>query len=441
MKFDFVIGNPPYIKEDFNRAAFDGFRETSPYYMGKMDLWYGFACHSIDMLSSFGHLCFIAQNNWTTSAGAKKLRNTVIKKTKILQLIDFNEYMVFGESASIQTMIMLFQRNTIEEHYFFDHRSLLPGANKSDMIDILSRVNNSNCSLQYPQLIRESYVDSFLTFSKQDALLNKIASGKYFLRDDEATNGIHPHYDFVNNKINRKHPDFPVGTGIFGLSNNERNSLNLSSSETKLVKPYFTSEQVHRYYTSPKNNLWIIYTTSDFKNPDSMDDYPHLKAHLDRFQTVISSCNKPYGLHRSRKEEFFKGEKIVALRKCVGLPVFSYSDFDCYVSATFYVIKTERWDMKFLTGILNSRLIRFWLKNRGKMQGENFQLDKEPIGMIPLPGPNVSQIAISELVSDIIKGKNASSAFDSTALERKIDSLVYEVYGLSSEEIAIIESI
>ena len=58
--FDIVIGNPPYVKEYVNRHAFDGFRETSPYYMGKMDLWYGFACHGIDLLCQSGHLCFIA---------------------------------------------------------------------------------------------------------------------------------------------------------------------------------------------------------------------------------------------------------------------------------------------------------------------------------------------------------------------------------------------
>ena len=439
--FDIVIGNPPYIKEDFNRQAFDGFRELSPYYMGKMDLWYGFACHGINMLSSDGHLCFIAQNNWTTSSGAKILRNHVIEKTKILQLLDFNDYMVFGESASIQTMIMLFSNDTISDNYQFDHRVLLHGAQKKDMVDLLYNRANPLCSYRKPSIIRESYKNSFLTFSPQDDLLNRIAAGKVYLTEDEATNGIHPHYDFVNNKINRNHPEFPVGTGIFGLSESEKESLSLSDNEKALIKPYFTSEQVHRFYTSPKNTLWIIYTTSDYKNPHSMDSYPHLKQHLDRFQDVISSCNKPYGLHRSRKEEFFNGEKIVALRKCVGRPLFSYSDFDCYVSATFYVIKTERWDMKFLTGILNSQLIKFWLKNKGKMQGENYQLDKEPLEMIPLPNPSVSQKEISDLVGQIVECKMRDPSFDSTALERHIDKLVYEIYGLSKDDITIVESV
>ena len=119
--FDIVIGNPPYVKEYTNRHAFDGFRETSPYYLGKMDLWSGFACHSIDFLSIGGILCFIAQNNWTTSAGAKKMRNKVLADCQIKQLLDFNTYMVF-EDADIQTMIMLLERNKNTDNYSFDHR-------------------------------------------------------------------------------------------------------------------------------------------------------------------------------------------------------------------------------------------------------------------------------------------------------------------------------
>ena len=107
--FDIVIGNPPYIKEYVSRHSFDGFREFSPYYMGKMDLWYGFTCHGMDLLKSNGMLCFIAQNNWTTNAGAKKMRDKIVKEAQILELLDFNTYMVF-ENAEIQTMIMLFKK-------------------------------------------------------------------------------------------------------------------------------------------------------------------------------------------------------------------------------------------------------------------------------------------------------------------------------------------
>jgi adenine-specific DNA-methyltransferase len=107
--FDIVIGNPPYIKEYTNRKAFDGLRD-SPYYQGKMDIWYFFACKGIDFLKDKGILTFIAQNNWVTNYGASKMRNKVVEECKILQLLDFGSYFIFG-SSDIQTMIMIFQKN------------------------------------------------------------------------------------------------------------------------------------------------------------------------------------------------------------------------------------------------------------------------------------------------------------------------------------------
>lgn len=59
--------------------------------------------------------------------------------------------------------------------------------------------------------------------------------------------------------------------------------------------------------------------------------------------------------------------------------------------------------MKYLTGLLNSKLIEFWLKNKGKMQGANYQLDKEPLQQIPIAVPAVNiQKLIATLVDYII---------------------------------------
>lgn len=118
--------------------------------------------------------------------------------------------------------------------------------------------------------------------------------------------------------------------------------------------------------------------------------YPNLKKHLEQFNKIITSDNRPYGLHRARNEKFFKGEKIISLRKCIE-PSFTYTDFPCYVSQTFNVIKTDRVNLLYLTALLNSRLVRFWLKHRGKMQGQNFQVDKEPLLAIPLCVPEKSE--------------------------------------------------
>lgn len=438
--FDIVIGNPPYVKEYVNRHTFDGFRETSPYYIGKMDLWYGFACHGIDLLCQGGHLCFIAQNNWTTSAGAKKMRNKIVEDARIRQILDFKSYMVF-ENANIQTMIMLFEKNQIADNYGFDYRILMEGATKEDMLALL---NMQICRTIYrtQTFSRSNYANSTFTFLDNTLIFNKISEGKVYLQNNEVTQGIVFPQDFLNEKGAAKLENrFPIGSGIFGLSYDEMNKLNLTDSEKSVIKPYFSTEQIGRYYTIPSNSKWLIYTDSSFKRANSMDDYPHIKSHLDQFIDIFTSDNKPYGLHRCRKEKFFQGEKIISLRKCVERPCFSYSDFDCYVAQTFFSIKTLRWDMKFLTGVLNSKLVAFWLRHKGKMQGSNYQVDKEPLLGIPLPLIDLSlQQPIIGLVEEILSKKKLNPQSDISDLENEIDSLVYSLYGLSEDEIKIVES-
>ncbi|WP_275086650.1 TaqI-like C-terminal specificity domain-containing protein, partial [Helicobacter pylori] len=235
------------------------------------------------------------------------------------------------------------------------------------------------------------------------------------------------------------------GEGIFVLSEAEKNNLKLSQKEMKLLKPSYETAEIMKYLTLSQNQHWIIYTDSSFKNPKSMDDYPNLKKHLDRFKEVITSDNKPYGLHRARDERFFTGNpRIIVLRKCAKEPIFSYVNFDCYVSATFYIIKTKRFDSKFLVGLLNSLLIRFWLKHRGKVQGNNYQIDKEPLMNIPLikitksNKPTADKIIV--LVDKILQIKEKDPKANTQGLEKEIDALVYQLYNLTDEEIKTIEN-
>ena len=453
--FDIIIANPPYIKEGrMSKTFFEPYKD-SPYYKGKMDIWYLFACNGLDLLNPNGVLCFIATNNWTTSFGASKLRDKVIKETRICNIVDFGAVMMF-ESASIQTMIMMFQKDKNTDDYTFDYRKLTAyKATEKEAIAILapSYKTYDQAECYTPTIRRVNFYGKNITFSQSDDILDKIYNVKnnIFLFEEELTNGIHPHYDFINKKLSEKY-GFPIGDGIFGLSKSEIDGLDLSEDEVKLIKPYYNSSDNVARYTVGATDINIIYTPSTFKNPHSMDSYPHLKAHLDKFKDVISSDNKPYGLHRARVESFFIGEKIVALRKCAGKPVFAYANGLNYMSATFYVIKTNRVNMKYLTGLLNSKLIEFWLKNKGKMQGANYQLDKEPLQQIPIAVPAVNiQKLIATLVdyiilicstkdslSELVSNETIASFF-----EKIIDGCVYELYfeeHMKEQEINIIDS-
>ncbi|EAI8736264.1 class I SAM-dependent DNA methyltransferase [Campylobacter coli] len=446
--FDLIIGNPPYIKEAENKELFTNTKKLRTY-QGKMDIWYHFVGRGFDILKNNGYLAFIATNNWVTNSGAKKLRNIVLEESQILSLVDFSSFMVF-DSASIQTMIMSFQKTKPPKNYEFHFAKITTQTPiYEDVINLLKNEKTQNNEILKINLTPKKFIDKTLNFTKSDyeELFNKIQKyGKFYLEEKEVANGIHPHYDFINNRINSNHNfAFKIGQGIFGLSEEEKEKLKLTKLENNLVKPYYDTQNFLKFFFKKNNHQWLIYTNSSFKNPNSMDDYPNLKKHLDKFQNVITSDNKPYGLHRARDEKFFTGSpRIVALRKCVGEPKFSYVDFDCYVSATFYVIKTQRINVKYLTAILNSKLIAFWLKHKGKMQGNNYQIDKEPLLNIPIVDTNSKNKKLADelinLVDEILKAKEQDKNANTQELENKINSLVYKLYNLTEEEIKIIEN-
>ncbi|HEG8482297.1 TPA: class I SAM-dependent DNA methyltransferase [Campylobacter jejuni] len=445
--FDLIIGNPPYIKENDNKDLFTNTKKLRTY-QGKMDIWYHFVGRGFDILKNNGYLAFIATNNWVTNSGAKKLRNIVLEESQILSLVDFSSFMVF-DSASIQTMIMQFQKIKPPKNYEFHFAKITTQTPiYEDVINLLKNEKTQNNEILSINLTPKKFIDKTLNFTKSDyeELFNKIQKyGKFYLEEREVAQGIvYPQENINKKSLEILGNNFYLGQGIQKLTNEEVENLNLLKNEKILLKPIFESDNIQKYFVKRYNYFWVIYTNSSFKNPNSMDDYPNLKKHLDKFQNVITSDNKPYGLHRARDEKFFTGSpRIVALRKCVGEPKFSYVDFDCYVSATFYVIKTQRINVKYLTAILNSKLIAFWLKHKGKMQGNNYQIDKEPLLNIPIVTINSKNQKIADelinLVDEILKVKEQDKNANTQELENKINSLVYKLYNLTEEEIKIIE--
>jgi adenine-specific DNA-methyltransferase len=427
--FDIIIGNPPYIKEPTNKRAFDGFRKTI-YYQGKMDLWYGFACVMLDNLKrNTGILTFIATNNWVTNAGASKFRNKIVDDAQILQLIDFGNYKIF-ESAEIQTMIMLFKANGSRREYEFNYRRIIDTqVDLDDVVQLLSGLESSKSEFLNPKFDRDKFKDKSFLFSEDEisTVLNEIFEASNFQLDNklEIAQGIVAPQDFVNKaSLDVLGDGAYLNQGIFCLTDNEKNDLNFSEQELKLIKPYYTTTELSQYSGNQENKLWIIYTDSSFKDPAAINPYPNIKKHLSRFQKVITSDNRPYGLHRARNEYFFTGEKIISLRKCAR-PTFTYTDFDCYVSQTYFVIKTRRINQKYLTALLNSTLIAFWLKHRGKMQGFQYQVDGGPLVELPLIKTEQEQKLASVFDYILVQKKSQS---DTTFFERLLDAMVYELY-------------
>ncbi|EHR1837091.1 class I SAM-dependent DNA methyltransferase, partial [Campylobacter coli] len=195
--FDLIIGNPPYIKENDNKDLFTNTKKLRTY-QGKMDIWYHFVGRGFDILKNNGYLAFIATNNWVTNSGAKKLRNIVLEESQILSLVDFSSFMVF-DSASIQTMIMQFQKIKPPKNYEFHFAKITTQTPiYEDVINLLKNEKTQNNEILSINLTPKKFIDKTLNFTKSDyeELFNKIQKyGKFYLEESEVAQGIVPAID------------------------------------------------------------------------------------------------------------------------------------------------------------------------------------------------------------------------------------------------------
>jgi adenine-specific DNA-methyltransferase len=456
--FDAIIGNPPYLKEYTNKDAFDVVKKgkLASYYQGKMDLWYFFVCYGINILKPKGLLGYIIPNNWVSNSGASILRNKVINDTKIHQLIDFGSYMVFKD-ASIQTMIMILEKEKTIDDYNFKYQNYTINKEREEAItaELIGETNNLS-KILHPTINRKANIDTFLKFDNDNdtAILDKILAAKNFELDGkkEVAQGIVPNPDILSKKSYEKYYfgniEYHANEPIFVIPKSYLS--NLTKTEKFFLKPLYEPMELSRYFLPENNKKEIIYLTK--KNEEEGID--NLINHLQKYEAVMNERRetksgqlKFYHLHWSRDEKFFKGEKIISVRKC-DTPTFVYTKKPAYTMMSCNIIKTKRINLKYLTAILNSKLIKFWLSKKGKMQGNNFQIDKEPLLQIPIHQTKDKKVEnrLIELVDKMIEAKIKAqdNKIDSdfrisigtiANLEKEIDALVCGMYGVEIGEI------
>ena len=111
------------------------------------------------------------------------------------------------------------------------------------------------------------------------------------------------------------------------------------------------------------------------------------------------------------------------------------------LNSAYFLLPPSGIDAKFLLGILNSTTIRFYLNlvaetsGMGTSRWINNYVKDFPIPMVV----HERQTEIIELVVEILAAKGADPGADTTNLEDKIDKLVYGLYDLTDDEIAIVE--
>ncbi|MBN1664546.1 MAG: hypothetical protein JW943_13175 [Deltaproteobacteria bacterium] len=110
-------------------------------------------------------------------------------------------------------------------------------------------------------------------------------------------------------------------------------------------------------------------------------------------------------------------------------------------TAFMVVPKAKDIQPKYLLAVLNSPVVRCFWTNKFKDDRETFpKIKGEYLKKIPIPkASNDRQTEIGDLVNYVLAAKNSDPEMDTVEWEQKINQLVYELYGLTEEEIAIME--
>lgn len=432
--FDIIISNPPYIKERDNVDVFEAINNSQfwkKYHQGKMDFWYYFLHFSMDVVKNNWCIIFITNSYWTKSTGSSKLINRIDNELTFDKIIDFWDLMIFN-NVSWKHMIHSYIKKTTTS---LDKTLLIENSwiNINNNLWILL---NSNTLIKWNKI----YYSSDDIFWKVD----------YSIIDDFfiVSQWVVEAPDKISSKISKENPKFKKWEWVFVLSENEIKLKGFSWTEQNAIKKYLNTNNIFKYWIK-FDNEYLIYTNSDTKNNIENWTYENIKNHLDYYSSIISSSNWPYWIHRTRKECFFENEKIIC-KWMFKSPEFCYDDKKYYVWMSFSVIiKKENWiyDLKFLLWILNSKLWEFWFNQNWKKRWVWVDIWVDVFRNFPIP-KNIleeKQQSLISIADEILKIANTAwynlkkISENQKDLEDKIDKMVYDLYGLSDEEVRLVE--
>ncbi len=145
-----------------------------------------------------------------------------------------------------------------------------------------------------------------------------------------------------------------------------------------------------------------------------------------------------------RKDIFLSHEKLFFRRVSENL-IFAYDNEQYFALNTLVVVnlkENSHVSLKYLLALLNSRLMNYVYKGKFKSTKTVFsEIQANTVGQLPIPIVSILvQSPFEKLATQIIALKRDDPTADTSSMETQIDRLVYQLYGLTEDEISIVES-
>ncbi|GAA8382950.1 class I SAM-dependent DNA methyltransferase [Helicobacter pylori] len=441
--FDCIIGNPPYIRQEHIKDLKPLLqKQYQDFYNSSSDIYTYFFALAFNLLKEKGFNAFITSNKYARAKYGTKLRELLLKKTTLASYMELNALKVF-ESATVDTSIIHFIKQPPLKESVFKYYE--PTENDKENLK-----NTPSLLMKQNALQTESFIFANTTLLD---LRDKIKNIGTPLKDW----GIQINYG-IKTGANEAFiiPTEKRDEILKNCDDAQKDEKGMSERERtkELIKPILRGKDIKRY-SYEWADLWVINThngyTSAFKSkipPIDIEKYPALKAHLDSHYDAITTRSDqgdtPYNLRNCAYLEDFEKEKIVWAS--VGFVEYCMIPGLLILDTNYFFEVSKFGNTKnYLLGLLNSKLLTFWLKLKNTPLGDigayrNYKYNIMELPMVKITAKN-KKIAdkITDCAEQILQAKAKDPKANTQELEKEIDALVYQLYNLTDGEIKIIE--
>ena len=411
-----------------------------------MDLWYYFFHRGLELLKPGGRLSFIVGSYWTSGTGSRKLIEHLRRSAHVEEIFDLDRLAVF-EGVSGRHMIL----TVVKE------KSGRPTTIKTARHAASQEAESLLCGrvpvevfLKTPeQLFAAGRVD---IEPPDDELLAKIARGVPLGSLGDVRQGIAENPATVTAQTNRRHQDrWRVGEGVFSLTADELDRLDLSDEELKLVRPYHQLADLGRYRLAETPSRRLIYSTVG--TCPVLGRCPAIGRHLKRFRPIMearretrSGARRWWQLHWPREERIWEAAKIVSVQMGARPSFVPAAAPVCVPFSTNVFVPDDSTaeHLNYVAAILNSRLIWKWYRHHAKRRGAGLEINGHVLRATPIRRIDFSSAAdkstydrLVELVDRMMHllqlPETDRPDQEIAETDSVIDRLVFELYDLTDD--------
>ena len=384
--FDVVIGNPPW-GADLSDADSRILSKRFPVVPTKTkDSYFYFISQSIQLLCEKGFLAFITPNTWLLINNAQEFRKYILS-FKLAEIIDYGDGIF--EQATVESANLLMEKQK-------DSKALCHAVRIKKGSVVVEHWADKKNWLQSDG----SRIVIELNDEKQKILSKLKGKSEFFEESCKIIWGIKP---------------YQVGYGIPPQTQEilDKRVYHSNIKKGEKWKPLLVGANVNRYSIKFPGDQFIKYG-----------------------EWLMYPSN----------ENLMQGAKIL-IRQTSDVLRCGYDDDGYYCQNSVFIVHSKTINLKYLLGLLNSNLLGFVYK-MGNPQSNKVFAEIKPSVIKRLPILKINQNKQNEvslynqivkLVDRILAAKGGNPQADTSPLEREIDQLVYELYGLTEDEVRIVE--